>query len=556
MPHSVEPLSPNDLLPYAGRWVALVRGQVVGVGLTAEAARAAAQLSRPKEKPTVRFVPDSVPAPIALPETVNDVRRALPAEARVWVVGGAVRDALLNRRIRDLDFAVDGDALKMARLASNALDGAYYPLDAEREVGRVILKSEAGDLTLDFARLRGPDLAADLAARDFTVNAMAVALDDAETLIDPLGGLADVRAKLIRVCSPTAIADDPVRGVRAIRLAAQLDFRLDKDTRSLVRAQAGALGHVSPERVRDEFVRCVNGPRPSAALRALDLLGLLNPILPELAALKGVVQSPPHTLDVWEHTLAVVARLDEVLRLLGPVHDVDAASDLILGLISVQLGRYRHALTEHLRAPLTPERTARAALMLAALWHDAGKPATRTADPDGRIRFLTHETVGADLAEKRLTELRLSGDELKRIRLIIANHMRPRQLSSQKAVSRRAIYRFFRDTGAAGVDSVLLSLADFLGKHGGEPPPQDEWAHHLAVCAQLLEAYFERRAERVSPPALITGHDLMSELGLAPGPRLGQLLEAVREAQAVGEVADRVSALEFARRWVEKPGED
>lgn len=542
----------EDLQAYAGRWVALVRGQVAGVGLTEEAARAAAQLSRPKEKPTVTFVPDN--PPIKLPEVVNAVRRALPAGAGVWVVGGAVRDALLNRRIRDVDFAVEGEATKMARTVANALDGAYYPLDPDRDVGRVILKNDAGDLTLDFARVRGPDLAADLAARDFTINALAVALHDPETLIDPLGGLADVRAKQIRVCSPTSIADDPVRGVRAIRLAAQLDFRLAKDTRALVRANAGGLANVSAERVRDEFVRCVNGPRPGAALRALEVLGLLPHILPELAALKGITQSPPHTLDVWEHTLAVVTRLDEVLRLLGPVHDVDAASDLILGLISVRLGRYRHALTEHLHAPLTPERNVRAALMLAALLHDAGKPATRTVDPDGRIRFLTHELAGADLAEARLTELRLSGDEIKRVRTIIAHHMRPRYLSSRNVASPRAIYRFFRDTGAAGVDIVLLSLADFLGKHGGEPPPQDEWARHLDVCAQMLEAYFEKPAERVSPPALITGHDLMSELNLPPGPHLGQLLEAVREAQVAGEVTDQAGALDFARRWIEKGG--
>jgi poly(A) polymerase len=295
-------------------------------------------------------------------------------------------------------------------------------------------------------------------------------------------------------------------------------------------------------------------------VRALDLWGLLNPILPELSALKGVTQSPPHVLDVWDHTLAVVTRLDEIVNLLGPVHDVDAASDLILGLVSVQLGRYRHVLTDHLRATLTPERNVRAVLMMAALLHDAGKPVTRTVDAQGRIRFLTHEAVGADLAEARLTKLRLSGDEVKRVRLIIANHMRPRQLSAQKDVSPRAIYRFFRDTGAAGVDIVLLSLADFLGKRGGEPPPQDEWAHHLNVCAQLLEAYFEKREERVSPAALITGHDVISELDLAPGPRLGQLLEAVREAQVVGEVTSREEALEFARRWVEaeaaKPGQE
>jgi hypothetical protein len=126
--------------------------------------------------------------------------------------------------------------------------------------------------------------------------------------------------------------------------------------------------------------------------------------------------------------------------------------------------------------------------------------------------------------------------------------MRPRQLSRAGLPSARAIYKYFRDTGAAGVEIVLLSLADYLAKFGGSPPPQEEWAGHLAACARLLEAYFEKHAAQVAPPALLNGDDLMREFGLTPGPALGALLEAVREAQAAGEVTDRPSALEFVRR--------
>lgn len=538
---------PEDLSAFAGRWVALVRGQVAGVGLTAETALSAAQLSRPKEKPQVLFV--SANPTVVLPDIVNEVRRALPASLPVWVVGGAVRDALLNRRVRDLDFVVQGDALNVGRAVAKVLRADFYSLDAERGVGRVLV-AQADDalLTLDFARLRGDDLTADLNARDFTINAMAVALSAPETLIDPLAGEADLRAKLIRACAPTSIADDPVRSLRAIRLAAQLDFKLEKETRAAVRAHAPDLARVSAERVRDEFTRCLNGPRPAAALRALDLLGLLVVIAPELAPLKGLTQSAPHVLDAWEHTLAVVARLDETLNLLGPVHDVDAASDLILGLISVRLGRYRMNLTEHLRAVLAGDRPTRAVLMLAALWHDAGKATTRSVEADGRIRFLGHEAVSADSLSRWMEAMRFSADEIKRARLIAANHMRPRQLSKAGEPSRRAIYRFFRDTGPAGVDIVLLSLADYLGKFGGSPPPQDEWAAHLAVCAQLLEAYFAKPAEMIAPPALLTGFDLMAELGLTPGPLIGDILEAVREAQAAGEIADKAAALAYARQ--------
>jgi putative nucleotidyltransferase with HDIG domain len=537
----------DSLRPYAGRWVALAQGRVVGVGLTAEAARAAAQLSRPKEKPLVLFVPEQ--PPLAFPEILADVQQALPGSALVWLVGGAVRDALLNRRVHDLDFVVDGDALAVARRVADALRAPFYPLDPTRDVGRIVLTRDERRFTLDFARLRGPDLEADLRARDFTLNAMAVALADPETLIDPLGGEADLRQKLVRACSPNALADDPLRGVRAVRLAAQFDFRIEKETRQAIRAQAAHLAQVSAERRRDEFIRCLGGRRPAAGVRALAALGLLDHLTPEVLPLRGMAQPPPHTLDVWEHSLAVVSRLDELLHVLEPLHDVDAASDLTLGLVALQLGRHRQALEAHLRRPLSDERPLRWLLMLAALLHDVGKARTRAVDPDGRIRFLGHEAEGAEMVARRLAELRFSADEVKHARTIVAHHMRPRQLSSQTTeVTRRAVYRFFRDTGEAGVDIVLLSLADYLAKFSAGSPPQDEWARHVAVCARLLREYYERPEETVSPPILITGDDVMAEFGLEAGPEIGRLLEEVREAQAAGEVADRAAALAFVRQ--------
>jgi putative nucleotidyltransferase with HDIG domain len=220
-------------------------------------------------------------------------------------------------------------------------------------------------------------------------------------------------------------------------------------------------------------------------------------------------------------------------------------------LVSVRLGRFRQALADHLRAPVSGDRPARWLLMLAALLHDVGKATTRTVGPEDRIRFLEHEAVSAEMAAQRLAALRFSGDEIKRARLILQNHMRPAQLAKAPPISSRAVYRFFRDTGEAGVDIVLLSLGDQLGKYHASPP-QESWSRHLDACATLLGAYFERRAEAVSPPALITGHDLMSELGLEPGPQLGEILDAVREAQAAGEIADRAAALEYARKFVHR----
>jgi tRNA nucleotidyltransferase/poly(A) polymerase len=484
---------------------------------------------------------------IELPPILGEVRAALPASLAVWVVGGALRDAWLRRRIRDLDFAVDGDGVAAARRVADRLGGAVYPLDNERGIGRVILSRGGEDLTLDFSRLRGPDLAADLALRDFTLNAMAATLDAPDQLIDPLDGQGDLRGHRIRACTTTSISDDPVRGIRAVRLATDLKFRLDPATREHVRAEAAGLARVSAERRRDEFMRCLGGARPAANLRVLHSLGLLPYLVPELAALEGVTQSPPHVYDVWEHTLAVLARLWDVLSVLRPVHDVDTASDLILGLVSVRLGRHRAALEQHLNTPLASDRPARWLLMLAALLHDVAKPVTRSVDPDGRIRFFNHDQLGAAVTTQRLTELRLGNDEIRRASTIVAHHLRPLLLAREPALTRRAIYRFFRDTGPAGVDVALLALADYLGTHADGPPPIDEWKALLDVCAELLTAYFEQPAVAVNPPAVITGDDLMAELGLKPGPQIGQLLDAVREAQASGEVADRATALALVR---------
>lgn len=542
----------ESLTPYAGRWVALLRGAVIAVGASADEARTNAWLSQPKADPQVVYVPE--PFDYELPEIILRTRALLPDLDKAWLVGGAVRDLMLNRRVHDVDFAVAGDALAIARRVADALGGAFYTLDAERGAGRVILRgAEAPGQTLDFARLRGADIFADLAARDFTLNAIAVPLNAPDTCLDPLHGIADLRAKRIRACAPDAIAADPIRSVRAVRLAAQLNFRIEKETRAAIKAHATELPQIAAERVRDEFIRCLGGPQPAASLRALDLLGLLEQIIPELKALQGLAQSPPHTLDAWEHTLAVVTRLAEVIHLLGPVHDVDAASDLTAGTVSVRLGRYREPISARLARPLAGDRPTRWVLLLAALLHDAAKPETRSLEADGRLRFLGHEGRSAALTVNVLTRLKFSADEIRYAQTVVAQHMRPRQLTREGEPSPRAIHRFFRDTGAAGVDIVLLSLADFLGKYGSLPPPEDEWAHHVAGCARILEAYFDERETIVAPPPLVNGDDLMRELGLKPGPQIGRLLEAVREAQAAGEITTRDEALAYARRALDHP---
>lgn len=479
-----------------------------------------------------------------LPHTVLDLLPALPPGTRLWLVGGALRDALLDRPVIDLDFVVEGDALAVARRLADRLGAAFYPLDRERGTGRVI--QQLPPRTLDFAALREPTIEQDLRARDFTVNAMAVPLDQLDRLLDPTGGLQDLKDRRLRACSAHAVADDPVRALRAVRLAAQLELRMEPATLRQVSTAAKTLESVAAERVRDEFLRMLDAPRPGRAVRLMDALGLLLAVLPDLGRLRGLPQPPPHALEAWGHTLATVDRLGDLLAVLGPVHDEEASADLILGQAVLLLGRFREGLAQHLARQLSLGRQARGLLFLAALYQDAGKPAAARTDEQGRVRFLGHEKLGAELAAERARRLRLSAAEEARLTTVVLHHMRPAWLAAQPAVSDRAVYRFFRQTGEAGVDAVLISLADFLATYT-PPPPQQEWGRRLEAARKLLEAHFERPGEVIRPPALIRGNELAAALGLSPGPRLGRLLEEIREAQASGEVTTRSQAIELAR---------
>jgi tRNA nucleotidyltransferase/poly(A) polymerase len=526
--------------------VARVRGRIISQGGTPEQALRAAQSSRHKEKPEVLYMP----FPFSYPPLIDRVREAL-LEQEIYLVGGAVRDMLLQRVSHDLDFALPSNGVALARRVAHALHADFMVLDQERDTGRVIVTEPDGTrIFLDFATYRGQSLEEDLRARDFTINAIAFDLR-AQTLLDPLNGASDLRARVIRACSPTSLSDDPVRVLRAVRQAAIFEFRIEPETRQTMKQAVGSLPRVSPERQRDELFKMLEGPRPDTSMRALDMLGVFPYLLPEIPALKGVGQSHPHMYDVWEHTLSVLGHLETILAALAPGYDADDTNDLFTGLLTLRIGRFREQFARHFAKSLNTDRSVRAALFFAALYHDVRKPATKSVDIAGRIRFFDHDVKGAKAAEERGRALNLSNDEVERIRTVVQHHMRfhfftNRLQDDGQEPSRKAIYRFFRDAGEAGVDLVLLGLADLRGTHG-PALTQETWAAALDIARILLENYWEKPQETVAPPRLLNGNELMTELGLEPGRIVGQLLEAIREGQATGKVENREQALQLAR---------
>ena len=490
------------------------------------------------------------------PPLLEKIINVLPPDVEVYLVGGAVRDLLTNRFSPDFDFAVPSNGISLARTVANSLKADFMVLDGERDTGRVIIIEDGNYTYLDFTAYRGPSLEDDLRDRDFTINAIALNMRDF-TVIDPLNGATDIRAKVIRACSQNSLSNDPVRILRAVRQAAAFGFTIDKNTRELMKQAADKIANVSVERLRDEVFKILGGPKASASIRALEMLGVMPYLMPELLKMKGVIQSPPHIHDVWTHTLAVLDQLDNLLTSsLRLDFDPEKTSDMFMGLVSLKIGRYRDQIAGHFADALNPSRSHRSLLFFAALYHDVCKPETKTIDENGRIRFFDHDVKGAKVTAERARSFNLSNDEVDRLETIIANHMRihffaERLEKENQPPSRKAIYRFFRDSGAAGVDLVLLALADVRGTRGNEMT-QVTWTAYLDIARILLENYWERPTEVVNPPRLIDGNELMKELDLKPGKIVGQLLESIRENQAAGKIANREQALAFAREEAEK----
>lgn len=541
----------KDLTPYAGRWVARVRGRIIAQGETAEIAAHAARQSRTKEAPEIMFVPDphtSFNTPL-----LDAILKTLKPDQEIYLVGGAVRDFLLRRETHDLDFVVPVNGIRTARQVAKAMKGAFFVLDEKTDTGRVILTHDTLPReVLDFASYRKNGLDADLSARDFSINALAYNLRTKE-FKDPVGGVNDLRSGVIRACSDSTFNDDPVRILRAVRFAAALSYSIHKETRMWMKQSVDLLTQPSPERIRDELFKILDGPKPTTVIRALDLLGGLPHLFPELLPLKGVEQPAPHVLDAWEHTLKAVDHLEAISRVMDLHYNTNLASDLLTGLLSMKLGRFRQYFRSHFEKPLTAERSRRALIVLAVLYHDVGKSATITNDGE-RIQFIGHEKVGSSIAIGYAIKLRMSNAEMDYLKIVVQNHMRMIQHFNYleregKIPTRRAVYRFFRDTGEFGVDICFLALADLRATYENAMT-QSMWTAALEVVKIFLENWWEKREQSITPPPVVNGDDLIGMFHLEPGPVIGTLLEAIKEAQAVGEIQSREDAMNLSEKWL------
>jgi poly(A) polymerase len=466
---------------------------------------------------------------LATAPSIAAARTALEEHAgSVWIVGGAIRDALLGEGVADADLAVEpGHEEHAARAIARVAGGSAFALSEEHATWRAVASTDGWHV--DVAALRAGTIEEDLRARDFTVNAVAIPLAGGDP-IDPTGGVPDTEARVLRVASDAAFEHDPLRLLRACRLSSGLGLEIDPGTAELARAHAGHAADPAGERQFAELRGLVTGRDPVRGVGLMDELALTAVVLPELEALRGVVQNPNHHLDVFGHTLAV---LEEWLGIEGDLPGFAGAEAGEIG--------------EFLAETLADELTRQDALRFGALFHDLGKPETRS-EGSGYVTFIGHDEIGAEIIGGICRRLRTSRALSAHLQGLALHHLRLGFLIHQRPLSRRTVYDYLVATEPVSADVTLLTVADRLAARGEGPLASPEMVGaHLDLAREMLrEALAWHRDGPPRPP--LSGDELEHELGISPGPEMGRLLEELRAEAFTGEIGSRSQALERARQ--------
>jgi tRNA nucleotidyltransferase/poly(A) polymerase len=432
-------------------------------------------------------------------------------DQKLYFVGGVVRDIFLDRSHNDIDILVQGNSKEIARMFANHFGGAFFMLDEARNTARVVVNNGAEHLIYDFAQMQGIVIEDDLRLRDFTINAMAVDFDHPDQLIDPLGGREDLANHTLRICSATSFSQDPVRVIRAVRYSISCNVKIQVDTLLALKAAITGLQRVSWERKRDELFKILDTAKPGLGLEILARLGIINEMF-------GASQMSANC------QFEEVTALHHLFEMLRGKNSGEANKDLFEASCNLRLGRYYPELVKYFFEKNQSERNIKQLCLLSSCLGKHAKPEW------GRV----------------LTLLLLSREEGARVNLQLLEKDRLDHIFSSEELTRRAKYLYFKDIGSVGIDLVFLQLANDLAKPVSEMP-QEDWLKRIEKCETLISAWFDEQAT-VNPVMILNGKDLMMEFDLTPGPKIGILLDKLREEQAAGEIRTRQEALS----WVEQ----
>jgi poly(A) polymerase len=460
----------------------------------------------------------------------------------VYLVGGTIRDLLLGRPLGgDFDFVTTGQANQLSQELAGETEGHAFSLNDAFGTWRVTLRQGKEKRDVDFSPMQGEDILEDLRQRDYTINSIGLSVSeifasDRLALIDPLDGSSDLRQKILRANSEEALRQDPLRMLRAFRLACTLGLEIEAETLAMIQKNKNLILRSAWERMRSEFFSALNEPQSGRFLRDLHEYGLLEEMFPEMQGWESLDQGIHHDFPLLEHALRTVEAGGMIFTHCPEFYPAD-----------VQF------LNRHFSSIIEDGISRRSLFIFVALFHDSGKPETRSLSPDGRlIRFFDHDLEGQRINARIARRMKLGRRSIRIISELTRQHMRILSLAKTEALTPRAKYRFFRDLGKEGFDAVFLALADGLASHkiNLEWPLVQELPGDLQrikeVAEELLRYYREEFSLKPLRP-LLNGRDIMEAMKLSPGEEVGKLLELVREAEIRGTVRTKREALEFLK---------
>ncbi len=456
---------------------------------------------------------------------------------QVWLVGGFIRDILNNKNeCFDIDLALSFNPFKAAREYARFTNSGLVILDDERHIVRIVRTLENGKTyTFDLSEFRAKDIDGDLKARDFTFNAISAPLfgehinnlkNNAIDLYDPLNGEKALKEKLIEPCSNNLFIDDPLRIMRSFRFSALYKAKLSDDLIELIKSSKESLRNVSGERIRDELFKILSVSQSFNWIKLLDETGILSILFPELAVCHGVSQNDWHHLDVFDHSILSLEKLERLLSLMPPYP-------------------WWQEFLDYLSEEISSSRNYKQLLKFGILLHDIGKIPCKSIDNDtGKISFHRHEVEGAKMIKDICERFRLSSKELSFLQNLIKNHMRP-GIIIQQGISDKRLFRFYSECGRDGLGICLISLADRFSALGGNVTDEDLTVFSAGIYQIMNEFYLQKQKLKIKP--LLNGNEIMKILNLNPGPVIKDLLIKIEEAQFVGEISTKEEAVSFIK---------
>ena len=435
-----------------------------------------------------------------------------------YLVGGSVRDTLMDKSFVDRDIAING-AEVFAKKMAEKFGATFIVLDPEYKIYRLVLEDKIN--YLDISEIQGANIEEDLERRDFAMNAIAIDLSNYE-IIDPYCGQKDIEKRIIRHIKDSNFEEDPLRILRAFRFASTTGFDISEETKNCIKNYKHLLLNPAKERINYELMKLFGGGKCSKVLLEMDEYGILEELFSCVKEMKKVTPNTHHHLDLFHHVVETVRNIEELYSGVGDVEKEH--------LDSIDFGGFPRI--NHLK--------------LAGFLHDIGKFSTWTIEVTGRHRFIKHDDVGAKMCVPYLREMKFSKKQIEYISSMIKNHIYPSNVIDAPDLNEKVKMRYLRKMEENVIDNIILAKADRLSARG-EAITEEMVKTKLEGLDKLLDFYLEKKETLKPLPKLLDGIEIMKIKGIKQSPELGKIINALKEAQLNGDISTKKEAIEFLK---------